>query len=114
MNLTISGNGFEVTPALREHVKKKLAWVTQRFHQPPRVAVVLGVEEKLAEKGRRQTALITLHAKGEPIVADQAHKDLYIAINLLMNKLGRQVDRHKGKRQGHSYRSPKRSSQTVQ
>lgn len=94
MNLTISGHHLEVTPALREYVRTKLDRITRHFDQVVDVNVLLMVEN-LKEKARRQKAEITLHIKGRDIFVEQSHEDLYAAIDQLVDKLDRQVCRHK-------------------
>ena len=107
MNLTISGHHLEVSPALREYVQVKLDRVTRHFDQVVDVSVLLSVE-KLKEKERRQKAEVTLRVKGRDIFVEHAHEDLYAAIDQLMDKLDRQVVRHKDKLQDHHHASPKR------
>jgi putative sigma-54 modulation protein len=107
MNLTISGHHLEVTPALREYVLTKLDRVTRHFDQVVDINVLLTVE-KLAEKERRQKAEVTLHVKGKDIFVEQSHEDLYAAIDQLMDKLDRQVCRHKDRLQDHHHQSVKR------
>lgn len=107
MNLTISGHHLEVTPALREYVRTKLERVTRHFDQVVEVAVLLTVE-KLTEKERRQKAEVTLHVKGRDIFIENAAEDMYAAIDQLMDKLDRQVVRHKDRLQNHHHESPKR------
>jgi putative sigma-54 modulation protein len=107
MNLTISGHHLDVTPALREYVLTKLERITRHFDQVVDINVLLSVE-KLKEKERRQRAEVTLHAKGKDIFVEQAHEDLYAAIDQLMDKLDRQVCRHKDKVQDHHHASAKR------
>src|SRR3954463_4907578 len=96
MNLTISGHHLEVTPALREYVLTKMDRITRHFDQVVDVTVLLSVE-KLKEKERRQKAEVTLHVKGKDIFDKQPHEALYAAIDKLMDKLARQVCRHKDK-----------------
>ncbi|MEO8296490.1 MAG: ribosome-associated translation inhibitor RaiA [Burkholderiales bacterium] len=108
MNLTISGHHLDVTPALREYVLTKLDRVTRHFDQVVDVNVLLSIE-KLKEKERRQRAEVTLHSKGKDIFVESAHEDLYAAIDQLMDKLDRQVVRHKDRVQNHHHDSPKRS-----
>jgi putative sigma-54 modulation protein len=108
MNLTISGHHLDVTPALREYVLTKLDRVTRHFDQVVDITVLLCVE-KLSEKERRQRAEVTLHVKGKDIFAECASEDLYAAIDQLMDKLDRQVVRHKDKVQNHHHDSPKRA-----
>jgi putative sigma-54 modulation protein len=107
MNLTISGHHLEVTPALREYVLTKLDRVTRHFDQVVDVNVLLTVE-KLREKERRQKAEVTLHSKGKDIFVEQSSEDMYAAIDELMDKLDRQVCRHKDKLQAHHHESSKR------
>ncbi len=107
MNLTISGHHLDVTPALREYVLTKLDRVTRHFDQVVDISVLLTVE-KLKEKERRQKAEATLHVKGKDIFVEQSHEDLYAAIDQLMDKLDRQVCRHKDKLQDHHHAASKR------
>jgi putative sigma-54 modulation protein len=107
MNLTISGHHLEVTPALREYVLTKLDRVTRHFDQVVDINVLLSVE-KLKEKERRQKAEVTLHVKGKDIFVENSHEDLYAAIDQLMDKLDRQVCRHKDKLQDPHHESVKR------
>jgi putative sigma-54 modulation protein len=108
MNLTISGHHLDVTPPLREYVLNKLDRVRRHFDQVVDVNVILSVEKK-KEKEQRQKAEVTLHVKGRDIFVEQSHEDLYAAIDQLMDKLDRQVVRHKDRVQDHHHDSPKRS-----
>jgi putative sigma-54 modulation protein len=112
MNLTISGHHLEVTPALREYVLAKLDRVTRHFDQVVDVTVLLTVE-KLKEKELRQKAEVTLRVKGRDIFVEQADEDLYAAIDQLMDKLDRQVMRHKDRLQDHHHASAKRTGANV-
>jgi putative sigma-54 modulation protein len=107
MNLTISGHHLEVTPALREYVLTKLDRVTRHFDQVVDVNVLLTVE-KLKEKERRQKCEATLHVKGRDIFVEHSDGDLYAAIDQLMDKLDRQVTRHKDKLKEHHHTAAKR------
>jgi len=112
MNLTISGHHLEVTPALREYVLTKLDRVTRHFDQVVDINVLLSVE-KLKEKERRQKAEVTLHVKGKDIFVENSHEDLYAAIDQLMDKLDRQVCRHKDRISDHHHVAPKRMDATT-
>ena len=107
MNLTISGHHLDVTPSLREYVLTKLDRVTRHFDQVVDINVLLTVE-KLKEKERRQKAEVTLHTKGKDIFIESANEDMYAAIDELMDKLDRQVCRHKDRVQNHHHESAKR------
>jgi putative sigma-54 modulation protein len=107
MNLTISGHHLEVTPALRSYVTTKLDRIMRHFDQVVDVKVLLTVEN-LKEKERRQRAECNIHVKGSDMFAESAHSDLYAAVDELVDKLDRQVVRHKDKVQNHHYDAPKR------
>jgi putative sigma-54 modulation protein len=107
MNLTISGHHLEVTPALRSYVTTKLDRITRHFDQVVDVKVLLTVENQ-KEKERRQRAECTIHVKGNDMFAESAHEDLYAAVDELVDKLDRQVVRHKDRLQDHHHETPKR------
>lgn len=107
MNLTISGHHLEVTPALRSYVTSKLDRIVRHFDQVVDVKVLLSVE-KQKEKEGRQRAECNIHVKGSDIFAECAHADLYAAVDELVDKLDRQVVRHKDRLQSHHHEAPKR------
>lgn len=100
MNLLLTGHHVDVSPALREYVEKKLERIVRHFDQIIDVAVILGVEQP-AEKDKRQRAEVNLRVKGQVFHLDQYAEDLYAAIDLLFDKLDRQVIKHKGKLKDH-------------
>jgi putative sigma-54 modulation protein len=107
MNLTISGHHLEITPALRNYVTVKLDRITRHFDQVVGVKVLLSIENQ-KEKDGRQKAECNIHVKGSDMFAESAHHDLYAAVDELVDKLDRQVVRHKDRLQSHHHESPKR------
>ncbi|MGH8822670.1 MAG: ribosome hibernation-promoting factor, HPF/YfiA family [Rhodoferax sp.] len=107
MNLTISGHHLEVTPALRSYVTTKLDRISRHFDQVVDVKVLLTVE-KQKEKEGRQRAECNIHVKGNDMFAESSHEDLYAAVDELVDKLDRQVVRHKDRLQQHSHVGSKR------
>ena len=97
MNLNITGHHIEVTPAIREYVTGKLDRVLRHFDQVTSSHVILSVE-KLQQK-----AEVTLHVKGKDIFADATDGDLYVAIDLVADKLDRQVVKHKERVSHHNH-----------
>ena len=97
MNLNITGHHIDVTPAIREYVTGKLDRVLRHFDQVTSSHVILSVE-KLQQK-----AEVTLHVKGKDIFADAIDGDLYAAIDLVADKLDRQVVKHKEKSSNHNH-----------
>ena len=107
MNLTISGHHLEVTPALRTYVESKLDRITRHFDQVVDVKVLLSIENQ-TEKERRQKAECNIHVKGNDLFAESAHQDLYAAVDDLVDKLDRQVVKHKDRITDHHHSAPKR------
>ncbi|MDQ6881276.1 MAG: ribosome-associated translation inhibitor RaiA [Pseudomonadota bacterium] len=107
MNLTISGHHLEVTPALRNYVTTKLDRITRHFDQVVDIKVILTVE-KQKEKERRQRAECNIHVRGSDMFAESSHQDLYAAVDELVDKLDRQVGRHKDRVQDHHHEGAKR------
>jgi len=91
MNLTISGRHLDVTPAIREYVMNKLARVLRHFDHIIDVGVVLAVEKNL------QRAEITMHVTGKDLHCEAEDENLYAAIDLLADKLDRQLLKYKDK-----------------
>jgi putative sigma-54 modulation protein len=93
MNLNVSGHHLDVTPAIRTYVSGKLDRVTRHFDHVIDAHVILSVD-KLVRK-----AEVTLHVRGKDIHAECVDADLYAAIDLLVDKLDRQVIKYKDKKQ---------------
>ena len=91
MNLNVSGHQLEVTAAIRGFVSVKLERVRRHFDQ------VLDAHVTLSTSKLGQKAEVTLHVPGKELHCTCEHQDLYAAIDLLADKLDRQVLKYKGK-----------------
>lgn len=98
MQLTITGHHIDVTEALRNKVESKLAKLERHFDHLTQVHCILTVE-KLQQK-----AEATVHLTGGTIHADAIDEDMYAAIDALVDKLARQVTKHKEKMNDHHAR----------
>lgn len=96
MNLTIHGNHIDVSPALRDHITGKLAKIERHFDQVIDASVQLSCEKV------QQRAEITLHVRGNNIHVEAVEQDMYAAIDTLVDKLDRQVIRHKDRLKQHN------------
>lgn len=95
MNLNLTGHHLDITPALRDYVVAKLDRVTRHFDHVIDVNVVLAVD-KLQHKIE-----VNLHTRGKDIHVEAIEADMYAAIDVLIDKLDRQVVKHKEKRAEH-------------
>jgi putative sigma-54 modulation protein len=91
MQINLTGHHVEITPSLRDYVTGKLDKIERRNDQITNVHVILSVEKL------RQKAEAKIHFSGGDIYADAEHEDMYAAIDALLDKLVRQVKRHKEK-----------------
>ena len=96
MNLNITGHHVDVTPAIRDYAQQKLDRVIRHFDNVTSVHMILTVEKAL------QKAEVTMHLKGKDIHADCTDADMYAAIDLVADKLDRQVVKHKEKITDHA------------
>lgn len=92
MQLNITGHHVDVTPALKSYVQDKFKKIERRFSNITNVHVTLTVETKTLQ---RAEATVNL-AKAE-IHATSEHENMYAAIDALIDKLDRQVVKHKEK-----------------
>lgn len=95
MNLQVTGHHLEITPALRDYVTNKFSRISNHFDHVIDVKVTMSVE-KLAQK-----AEATLHVPGNDLHAESANDNMYSAIDMLTDKLDRQVLKHKEKQTNH-------------
>lgn len=102
MNLLLTGQNIDVSPALRDYVEGKLARVIGHFDKIIDIAVTLGVDQ-LSEKEKRQRAEVNLRVKGNVFHLEHYAEDLYAAIDGLIDRLDRQVLKHKEKLRDHQH-----------
>lgn len=93
MHISITGHHVELTDALRNYVTEKFNRIERHFERVIDIHVILSVE-KLAQK-----AEATIQVNGAKLHAEETQTDLYAAIDGLIDKLDRQVLRHKEKSQ---------------
>ena len=91
MQLNITGHHVELTEALKDYVNSKMEKLERHSDQISNSQVTLSVVKE------RQTAEGNLHVTGGEINAKAQHEDMYAAIDALVDKLDRQLLKHKGK-----------------
>jgi len=98
MQLSVTGHHIDVTPALRNYVGTKLRKLERHFEDMTDIHCILTVEKLI------HRAEATVHVNGGTIHADSAEADMYAAIDALVDKLDRQVKKHKEKITDHHAR----------
>jgi putative sigma-54 modulation protein len=95
MQVNLTGHHVDITDAMRTYVDEKMAKLERHFDHVTNVHVILSIE-KLNRK-----AEATVHVAGADVFADSVHEDMYAAIDGLIDKLDRQVLKHKEKIKSH-------------
>jgi putative sigma-54 modulation protein len=95
MQISITGHHLEVTDSLKTYVESKFQKLERHFDHVTDVHVILGVE-KLNQK-----AEATVQISGAKLFAEDHQEDMYAAIDNLVDKLDRQVKKHKEKISNH-------------
>ncbi len=91
MNLNLTGRHLEITPAIRSHVTEKIGKIKGHFDGVMDVTVVLSVEKL------RQKAEASVHLSGKDVFVESDDDNLYVAIDNMVDKLDRQIVKHKEK-----------------
>ena len=95
MQISVTGRHLDVTTALKQYVESKFEKLERHFDHVTDVHVILGVE-KISQK-----AEATVQISGAKLFAEDQKQDMYAAIDGLIDKLDRQVRRHKEKVTNH-------------
>ena len=102
MQINVSGHHIEVTNSLRQYVETKLERLERHYYPITNVHVILRVEKQ------GQKAEATIRIQGGDIFAEAESDDLYAAIDMLVDKLDRQLIKQKEKMKDHNARDTMR------
>jgi putative sigma-54 modulation protein len=99
MQITIQGHTVEVTPALRDYCTSKFERITRHFDHLHELSIVLGIEKVLHKA--EATMQFAGRKSGRKLHADATATDMYAAIDALVDKIDKQVRKHKEKLTDH-------------
>ena len=91
MQLNITGHHVDITPPLRQYIDRKLIKLTHHSEHINQAQVTLTVEKL------RQKAEATINLSGNQVFAQAESENMYASIDTLLDKLDRQVLKHKEK-----------------
>ena len=95
MKLDIRGRNIEVTDALKDYTTKRLSKLDKYLDESRTAQVAMSLEgEKHKEKHKVE---VTIPLNGLNIRAEVGADDMYSAIDLVVEKLDKQIDKHKTK-----------------
>jgi putative sigma-54 modulation protein len=95
MQLNLTGHHVEITDSLRDYVGSKLTRLERHFDRLTDVHCILTVE-KLRHKAEAK-----VNVSGSILFADSVEDNMYAAIDTLVDKLDRQIKKHKEKVRAH-------------
>jgi putative sigma-54 modulation protein len=99
MKLVIQGKNIDITDAIREYVHQKIGKAVSHFQN---LTTEVDVHLSVARNPRinpKQTAEVTIYANGSVIRAQESSENLYASIDLVADKIARQLRKYKERRQ---------------
>lgn len=91
MEYRISGKKIKMTEAIKEYVEAKLSKLDKYFENPEMLTATVMIKPD----GVGQVVEVTIPAKRMILRAEESNKDLYAAIDLVLDKLERQIRKNK-------------------
>ncbi|HEY9697980.1 MAG TPA: ribosome-associated translation inhibitor RaiA [Trichocoleus sp.] len=113
MKLVIQGKNIEITDAIREYVSQKIEKAVNHFQT---LTTEVDVHLSVARNPRinpKQTAEVTIYANGAVVRAEESSENLYASIDLVANKIARQLRKYKEKRHEQQH-TPVKTAEVVQ
>ena len=96
MHIHVNGRNIEITEAIKAYVKEKIGKVATRYDQIQGIDVVLSVIKNPAAEGKH-IAEVTCKMSTGTIRCEEAAESMYASIDLVADKLDRQVKKFKDK-----------------
>ncbi len=95
MKLVLQSKNIEITDAIRQYVNQKIERAVSHFEH---ITTEIDVNLSVARNPRiaaSQVAEVTIYANGAVIRAEEAHEHLYASIDLVADKISRQLRKYK-------------------
>lgn len=97
MELQIFSNNMEVTPRLRDYVEKKTARLDRYLPNLSSIQVELAMENTRSAVQRHVAEITIRDERGTILRAEERNSDMFAAIDAVVDKLYRQIERYRGK-----------------
>ncbi|PJK18076.1 ribosomal subunit interface protein [Chryseomicrobium excrementi] len=94
LNFNIRGENIEVTPAIREYVETKIEKIDRYFNEELNSTANVNLK---VYNDKQTKVEVTIPMKNLTLRAEERHTDMYAAIDLIVDKLERQIRKHKTK-----------------
>lgn len=94
MNYNVRGENIEVTQAIREYVEKKIGKLERYFSNTPDAQASVNLKVRANNTSKVE---VTIPMPNLVLRAEEENADMYAAIDLIVDKLERQIRKHKTK-----------------
>ncbi|MDX2245107.1 MAG: ribosome-associated translation inhibitor RaiA [Leptolyngbyaceae cyanobacterium bins.302] len=98
MKLVIQGKNIEITDSIREYVNQKIEKAITHFQS---MVTEVDVHLSVARNPRinsKQVAEVTIYVNGSVVRAEEGSENLYASIDMVADKISRQLRKYKEKR----------------
>lgn len=90
MEIRIMARHFDLTDSLRSYIEQKITRVLRHAGEVMDVLVVMSTL-KIKDRTKQNHVEVNIYLRGKHIVAEEAHFDMYAAIDAVSDKLDRQA-----------------------
>src|SRR5580698_6296621 len=94
MQVTVTGRNIELTPALKDYLTDKLQRSQKHFDHDLAAMALLSVS-KNPSVAQSQTAEVTIKLNGSVIRGEESTENMYASIDLVADKIERQLRKYK-------------------
>lgn len=106
MQITVSGRHMGVSEPLKQYCQRKAERLGRFYDRIRAIELILDGKD-----GRHRVEIIVHSDRADPLVASERQDDAYAAVDLLLDKIERQLRRHKEKRRNR--KRPPRSPESA-
>ena len=93
MKFNIRGNKIDVTPAIKSYIEDKIGRLDKYLENPQDISATVVVRVR----GNEQIVEVTIPVRKVILRGEQSHSDLYAAIDIVSDKMERQIRKNKTK-----------------
>jgi putative sigma-54 modulation protein len=108
MKITVRTHHISVTKSLKEHAESKIQKLEKFFNRIESINIELDANE-LPDENKRQVVQVTMKIPGNTIRASESSRDMYASIDMVYDKLEKQLRKHNDKLKDHKKDAQKRN-----
>lgn len=97
MHIHVNGKNIEITDAIKAYVKEKLGKVVNHYDQIQGIKVILSVIKNPSASGKHVAEVKCTLSSGTVVHVEESAESMYASIDLIADKLDRQIKKVKDK-----------------